>query len=78
MIKLIRAHYQGNYQVALSFSDGKEGVFDGRGLLQRSGPLLEPPQDEAFFGRLFTDTGALCWPNAPPLTYNYSVFTVSP
>lgn len=68
MIKLIEARYQGDFQVALSFSDGKEGIFDGRSLLQRSGPLLEPLRDEAYFRRLFIDAGALCWPNGLELS----------
>ncbi len=38
MIKLTEARYQGAFQVALRLSDGKEGVFDGRELLKRSGP----------------------------------------
>ena len=68
MIKLIEARYQGAFRVALRFSDGKEGVFDGRILLQRSGPLLEPLRDEAYFGRVFIDAGALCWPNGLELS----------
>lgn len=68
MIKLTTARYRGNFQVALGFSDGKEGIFDGRELLQRSGPLLEPLRDEAFFARLFVDAGALCWPNGLELS----------
>ena len=68
MIKLIEARYQGEFQVALSFSDGKEGNFDGRALLQRSGPLLEPLRDESYFKRLFINAGALCWPNGLELS----------
>lgn len=68
MIKLIKARYQGDFQVALSFSDGKEGIFDGHNLLQRSGPLLEPLRDETYFRRLFIDAGALCWPNGLELS----------
>ncbi|MBI3372459.1 MAG: DUF2442 domain-containing protein [Betaproteobacteria bacterium] len=68
MIKLIEAHYRGEFQVALRFSDGKEGILDGRILLQRSGPLLEPLRDEAYFGRVFIDAGALCWPNGLELS----------
>ena len=68
MIKLIEAHHQGEFRVALRFPDGKEGVFDGRILLQRSGPLLEPLRDEAYFGRVFIDAGALCWPNGLELS----------
>ncbi len=63
MIKVIAAHYPGNFRVTLEFSDGIIGEFDGRTLLQRRGSLLEPLRDEAYFGRCFVDTGALCWPN---------------
>ena len=63
MIKLTETRYQGEFQVSLRFSDGKEGVFVGRELLKRSGPLLEPLRDEAYFKRFFIDAGALSWPN---------------
>ena len=68
MIKLTAARYQGEFQVSLRFSDGKEGVFDGRELLTRSGPLLEPLRDEAYFKRLFIDASALSWPNGLELS----------
>ena len=68
MIKLIKARYQGEFQVSLSFSDGKEGVFDGRELLKRNGPLLEPLRDETYFKRMFIDAGALSWPNGLELS----------
>ena len=68
MNKLIEARYQGEFQVSLRFSDGKEGVFDGRELLKRSGPLLEPLRDETYFKRLFIDAGALSWPNGLELS----------
>ena len=68
MIKLIEAHYQSDFKVALRFSDGKEGLFDGQDLLQRKGPLLEPLRSEEYFKRLFIDAGALCWPNGLELS----------
>lgn len=68
MNKLINIRYQGDFQVVLGFSDGKEGIFDGRELLRRSGPLLEPLRDEKYFRRLFIDAGALCWPNGLELS----------
>ena len=68
MIKLIEARYQGQFQVALRFSDGKERLFDGRELLKRSGPLLGPLRDESYFKRLFIDAGALSWPNGLDLS----------
>ena len=68
MIKVITARYQDDFQVALSFSDGKEGTYDGRILLERSGSLLEPLRNESYFQRLFIDAGALCWPNGLELS----------
>ena len=49
MIKLIETRYQSAFQVDLSFSDGKEGVFDGTTLMQRRDSLLEPLRDESYF-----------------------------
>lgn len=68
MIKVIEARYHGGFRVALRFSDGKEGIFDGRELLKRSGPLLDPLRDESYFKRVFVDAGALSWPNGLELS----------
>lgn len=68
MIKVLAAHSTGNFKVTLEFSDGTVGEFDGRALIQRSGPLLEPLRDEAYFRRCFVDGGALCWPNGLELS----------
>jgi hypothetical protein len=48
MIKVIAAHYLGDFRLALDFSDGAAGEFDGQTLLQRSGPLLDPLRSEAY------------------------------
>lgn len=63
MIKVIKAEYKGNFQVVLLFSNGAEGIFDGRNLLKNHGPLLDALREETFFKRCFIDGGALCWPN---------------
>ena len=68
MIKVIEATYVGGFQVSLLFSDGAEGHFNGRELLQRSGPMLDALRDESFFRRVFIDAGALCWPNGLELS----------
>lgn len=68
MIKVIEARYLTDFQVALKFSNGKEGTFDGHLLLARSGSLLEPLRNENYFQRLFIDAGALCWPNGLELS----------
>lgn len=68
MIKILAARYLTDFQIALTFSTGQEGVFDGRTLLQRSGPLLELLRSESYFRRVFIDAGALCWPNGLELS----------
>jgi len=68
MIKVIEARYLGKFRIAVVFSDGKEGAFDGNVLLQNSGSLLEPLRDENYFQRFFIDAGALCWPNGLELS----------
>ncbi len=68
MIRIAKAYYLDNFKVELTFSDGKTGVFDGRQLLERKGPLLEPLHDESFFRRLFIEAGALSWPNGLELS----------
>lgn len=68
MIKVIEARYVGDFQIAINFSNGQEGVFDGHALLQRKGPLLEPLRSESYFRRMFIDAGALCWPNGLELS----------
>jgi hypothetical protein len=68
MIKVIEARYLGKFLIAVVFSDGKEGAFDGNVLLQKCGSLLEPLRDENYFRRFFIDAGALCWPNGLELS----------
>ncbi|MDP2758796.1 MAG: DUF2442 domain-containing protein [Sideroxyarcus sp.] len=68
MIKLIEARYLGNQQIGFTFSDGREGTFDGAALLQKTGSLLEPLRDENYFTKFFIDAGALCWPNGLELS----------
>jgi len=57
------------FTLALDFSDGAHGVFDGRAYLsQRTGPLLDKLRDPMYFQRCFIDAGALCWPNGLELS----------
>lgn len=68
MIKVLTAHYLGDFKIALEFSTGSLGVFDGGKLLAREGALLVPLRDEAFFRRFYIDAGALAWPNGLELS----------
>ncbi|MEY2632676.1 MAG: hypothetical protein RIR00_1330 [Pseudomonadota bacterium] len=68
MIKLLHARYRGEFQYLLEFSDTTVGVFEGRRLLERQGPLLDALREESFFARAFIEAGALCWPNGLELS----------
>jgi hypothetical protein len=68
MIKILQVEALADFQLRLIFSDGSQGLFDGQVLLQRSGPLLDPLRDPAYFRRAFIDAGALCWPNGLELS----------
>ncbi|WP_068809684.1 DUF2442 domain-containing protein [Thauera phenolivorans] len=68
MIKILQVEALADFQLRLIFSDGSQGLFDGQALLQRSGPLLDPLRDPAYFRRAFIDAGALCWPNGLELS----------
>lgn len=68
MIKILEVSGAGDFQLRVTFSNGVEGLFDGRALLARSGPLLKPLRDGAYFARAFVDAGGLCWPNGLELS----------
>jgi len=68
MIKIIKINYLGDFKVALYFSDGLEGIFDGKSLFQRQGSLLEPIKDENYFRKVYIDAGALSWPHGLELS----------
>ena len=68
MIKVLNVRYVGEFSLALRFSDGKEGIFNGLELLKRKGPLLDSLRHEDFFRRAFIDMGAVCWPNGLELS----------
>ena len=64
MIKVLTASLIDPFKLELDFSDHTHGVFDANAYLtSRSGSLLEPLRDPAYFRRFFIDAGALCWPN---------------
>lgn len=68
MIKILDVSVAGDFELRVAFSNEVEGLFDGRALLARSGPLLEPLRDSAYFARAFVDAGGVCWPNGLELS----------
>ena len=63
MIDIVRIQRLGGHRLAIEFSDGTIGTRDFAFLLSRSGPMVEPLKDPAYFARVFIDDGALTWPN---------------
>ena len=63
MIDVIATRPRGQYQLEIQFSDGTVGVRDFAFLVERTGPMVEPLRDPAYFARVFVEDGALTWPN---------------
>ncbi|HKU08814.1 MAG TPA: DUF2442 domain-containing protein [Bradyrhizobium sp.] len=63
MIKVAKIKCIGGYRVRATFSDGMAGEYDFAGIVGRSGPMVEPLRDPAYFARVFLEDGAPTWPN---------------
>src|SRR5258708_15181676 len=63
MIDVIGVRRLGDFKLELEFSDGTVGVRDFGSILEKSGPMVEPLKDPAYFARVFIEDGALTWPN---------------
>jgi hypothetical protein len=63
MIDVIGVRRLGGFKLELEFSDGTVGERDFGPILQKSGPMVEPLKDPAYFARVFIEDGALTWPN---------------
>ena len=50
------------FRLWVRFSDGSEGVADLSRLTARTGPMVAPLKDRAFFSRVFVEAG--WWPPA--------------
>lgn len=72
---VIRAEYQGGFQIRLTFNDNSERTVDFRQWLD--GPVFEPLKDPKYFQRFFLDGGTVSWPNgadiAPETLYEAAV-----
>jgi len=69
---VIRAKYDGEFRIHLTFNDDLQGTIDLRNLLE--GPIFEPLKDRACFEQFFIDGGTVVWPNgadiAPETLYD--------
>jgi len=63
MIKMAKLKHLGGYRLRATFSDGMAGEYEFSAIVFKSGPMLEPLRDPAFFGRVYVEDGAPTWPN---------------
>jgi hypothetical protein len=63
MIDVIGIRRLSDYRLEIEFSDGTVGVRDFSFVKSKSGPMVEPLKDPAYFSRVFIEDGALTWPN---------------
>ena len=63
MIKVTKVRSLDGFKLQLQFSDGTAGTYDMSQHVKRSGPMVEPLRDPAFFAGVFLEEGAPTWPN---------------
>ncbi len=63
MIDVIGVRPLGDYKLEIEFSDGTVGVRDFAFVVGKTGPMVQPLKDPAYFARVFVEDGALTWPN---------------
>jgi hypothetical protein len=63
LIDVVRIRRLGGYRLEIEFSDGTVSVRDFSELVQRTGSMVQPLKDPAYFNRVFIEDGALTWPN---------------
>ena len=76
---VIRATYDGDFRIRVTFTDGREASVDFQSWL--SGPVFEPLKKVAYFRKFFVDGGTVAWPNgadiAPETLYEAAKVTRS-
>jgi hypothetical protein len=63
MIDVIEVKRLGEYRLQIAFSDDTVGTRDFSDIKSRTGEMVVPLKDPAYFARVFIDDGALTWPN---------------
>jgi hypothetical protein len=58
---VIRATYEGDFRIRLTFHDNLQGTLDFQAWLE--GPVFEPLKDRTYFQQFFIDGGTVAWPN---------------
>ncbi len=68
IVDVVKVKPMAGFRLWARFSDGREGVADLSGLTARTGPMVAPLKDPAYFNRVFVEAGAPTWPNG----YDYA------
>lgn len=63
MVDVLRLRPMDGHRLWLRFSNGREGVRDLSDIVQSGGPMVVPLKVQAFFARVFIESGAPTWPN---------------
>ena len=64
--RVIRAEYEKEYRIRLTFDDGVTGSVDFRAWLD--GPVFEPLLDASYFRSFRLDGGTVAWPNGADIS----------
>ena len=63
MIDVVSVKPLGGFRLRIAFSNGSAGEHDFSSTVARTGEMVQPLKDPAFFARVFVELGALTWPN---------------
>jgi len=58
MVDVVKVRPMEAFRLWVRFGDGSEGVADLSRLSERTGPMVAPLKDPAFFARVFVEAGA--------------------
>ena len=76
---VVRAEYEAQFRIRLTFNDGLEASVDFQRWL--TGPVFQPLKQSAYFRKFFVDGGTVAWPNgadvAPETLYEAACATRS-
>jgi len=64
MIRATKIKHLGGYRLHATFSDRTAGEHDFSALVVKTGPMVGPLRDPAYFARVFLEDGAPTWPNS--------------
>ena len=68
MVDVVQVKPLEAFRLWVKFSDGAEGVVDLSRLAARTGAMVAPLKEPAYFRRAFVESGVLTWPNG----YDYA------